>query len=317
MQSKAWKRWAALPLLILTGMTVSVQAAVAAPGLGRAPDTAIVLPGATSAEGIARGHGSTFYAGDLFAGNIYRGDVEAQTAELFIDVPDGRQAAGMSFDERYDLLFVAGAGTGQAYVYDTTNGSTVATYTFGAQGVAFINDVVVTGDGAWFTDSLQAQLYLVPIDNYDGTLGAAITLTLTGPAADTGDDFNLNGIVATPNGRTLIVAHTGNGQIYRVNPETGESALIEGVSVPNVDGLVLRGRQLWAVQNLESNQVSRIRLAQDLSSGEVVGVITSALFHSPSTAALFGTILAVVNTHFDTGIPPTADEYEVVLVSAF
>jgi hypothetical protein len=43
-------------------------------------------------------------------------------------------------------------------------------------------------------------------------------------------------------------------------------------------------------------------------------VITSPLFQVPTTAARFGRRLAVVNAKFDTGIPPTADQYEVVLV---
>jgi hypothetical protein len=43
-------------------------------------------------------------------------------------------------------------------------------------------------------------------------------------------------------------------------------------------------------------------------------VITGPLFQIPTTAARFGRRLAVVNAKFDTGIPPTADQYEVVLV---
>ena len=83
--------------------------------------------------------------------------------------------------------------------------------------------------------------------------------------------------------------------------------------MPNVDGIVLEAGRLWAVQNF-SNQVSRIRLAPDLSSGVVEEVITSPLFEVPTTAARFGRRLAVVNAKFDTGIPPTADQYEVVVV---
>jgi hypothetical protein len=44
-------------------------------------------------------------------------------------------------------------------------------------------------------------------------------------------------------------------------------------------------------------------------------VITSDLFQVPTTAALFGRRLAVVNAKFDTGIPPTADQYEVIVVN--
>ena len=47
----------------------------------------IVLPGATSAEGIAAGRRATFFAGDAFRGNIFRGDLQRGTAELFIEVP--------------------------------------------------------------------------------------------------------------------------------------------------------------------------------------------------------------------------------------
>jgi len=68
------------------------------------------------------------------------------------------------------------------------------------------------------------------------------------------------------------------------------------------------------VQN--TNQVSRIRLRPDLTSGVVERVITSEVFQTPTTAARFGRRLAVVNAKFDTGIPPTADRYEVVLVNA-
>jgi hypothetical protein len=85
--------------------------------------------------------------------------------------------------------------------------------------------------------------------------------------------------------------------------------------VPNVDGIVLKGRRLWAVQNF-SNQVTRIRLRRHLTSGVVEKVITSDLFQVPATAALFGRRLAVVNAKFDTGFPPTADQYEVVVVKA-
>ena len=67
------------------------------------------------------------------------------------------------------------------------------------------------------------------------------------------------GFAPRDHGRILIVAHTANGALYTVNPKTGASAPIAGISVPNVDGLELAGRKLWAVQNA-SNQITRIRL---------------------------------------------------------
>jgi hypothetical protein len=147
----------------------------------------------------------------------------------------------------------------------------------------------------------QAKLYFVPVSK-KGHPGTFRTLHVTGPAGDTSGDFNFNGIHATPNGKTLIVAQSTTGRLYTVNPRTGASAPINRVSVPNVDGIVLRGKQLWAVQNF-TNQVSRIRLTSHYRSGVVEKVITSGLFEVPSTAALFGHRLAVVNAKFDTGFP--------------
>lgn len=300
-----------MPLLLVFLAVLAGPAAIARPA------EVIVLPGASSAEGIAAGRGATFYAGDLFAGDIFRGDLQRGTAELFIDAPDGRMAVGMAADLAHDLLFVAGGFTGQGYVYDLRTGATVASYQFAAPGTSLVNDVAVTKDGAWFTDSFHARLYFVPVTRAGVPAPTFRTLAVSGPAAAISplpDVPNLNGIQATPNGKTLIVAHSANAQLYTVDPATGASAAIAGVSVPNVDGIVLEAGRLWAVQNF-SNQVSRIRLRPDLSSGVVEEVITSPLFQVPTTAARFGSRLAVVNAKFDTGIPPTADQYEVIVVN--
>jgi hypothetical protein len=58
------------------------------------------------------------------------------------------------------------------------------------------------------------------------------TLALSGPAADTSGEFNLNGIQAVRGGETLIVAHSTNAQLYTVDPTSWASATIAGISVP-------------------------------------------------------------------------------------
>jgi sugar lactone lactonase YvrE len=228
---------------------------------------------------------------------------------------------GMAADGAHDLLFVAGGRTGQGYIYDTRSGATVATYQFAAPPppppappTTIINDVALTNDGAWFTESRQALLYFVPVSQAGVPAPTFRTLAVSGPAAainvGTG---NLNGIQATPNGKTLIVAHSANAQLHTVDPSTGASATIAGVSLPNVDGIVLEAGRLWAVQN-HSNRVSQIQLAPDLASGVVEEVITDDLFQIPTTAARVGSRLAVVNSHMKLGFPPTADQYEVIVV---
>jgi sugar lactone lactonase YvrE len=300
------------PLVAVPLLAVAMTITVTAPASATRSDQVIVLPGATSAEGIAAGRGTTFYAGDLFGGDIFRGDIRRGTAARFIDVPEGRSSVGMIFDARHDLLFVAG-GAGRGYVYDTRTRTSVAAYDFADPATSFVNDVALTPSGAYFTDSNAARLYFVPVRH--GVPGPFRTLALTGPAADLSGAFNLNGIRATPSGRTLIVAHSQLGKLFTVNPATGASAEIAGVSVPSVDGIVLDGNRLWAVQN-SLNQISRFRLSADLSRGVLEKVITSDAYATPTTAALFGHRLAAVNSHFDTGVPPTAPEYEVIVTES-
>jgi hypothetical protein len=311
-------------LAVVLVCALAASAAVAAPADAgnrdrhhgaRHADQVIVLPGATSAEGIAAGRGSTFYAGDLVAGDIFRGDVRTGTAELFIDAPEGRMAVGMAVDRRGRLLYVAGGLTGQGYVYDLQRATTVATYQFAPAGAGFVNDVVVTERGAWFTNSSSPELYLVPFDRRGRPTGDVTTLPLTGPAAEPVEPgaIGLNGIVAAKGGRRLIVAHSTHERLYLVDPRTGGTEAIAGLELPNVDGLVLQGRRLWAVQNF-INQVAEVQLSGDLRRGRVRDVITSDLFQIPTTAALVAGRLAVVNAKFDTGFPPSAEQYEVVVL---
>ena len=70
-----------------------------------------------------------------------------------------------------------------------------------------------------------------------------------------------------------------------------------------LDGLQLEGRTAWVVQNF-ANSVARVKLSPDLTSGQVVEVITSDLFRVPTTVARHGSTLALVNGRFDLGFPP-------------
>jgi sugar lactone lactonase YvrE len=309
MRRKLRARSLAAVLATLIALLGTAASAVAAPPF---PHT-IVLPGATSAEGIATGRGSTFYAGDLFGGDIFRGDLRTGAVDRFIDAPAGRNALGIRVDEEHGLLFVAGGFTGQGYVYDLATGAPIASFQFGTAPGSIINDVIVARGAAWFTDSVQPHLYRVPITGV-GSVGAFSTLTLTGPAADLTGAFNLNGIAASPDGKTLIVAHSANGTLYSVNPATGTSAPIKDADVPNVDGILVDGSRLWAVRN-NDNEIVELRLSGDLSSATAVRTFTDPAFEIPTTVARWGNRLATVNAKFDTGFPPTATTFEVVEVS--
>ena len=297
----------------VTASAVAAAAVVAtvAPAHAVHEEFQIVLPGAISAEGIASGSGSTFYASDLFSGDIFRGDIRQGTAEKFIDNPPGRNAMGLRVDIANKLLFAAGGFDGKGYVYDSTTGATLVSYQF-STAPSIINDVALTQAGAWFTNSLQPELYFVPIVN--GHPGPFTTLHLSGPAATVDPEgINNNGIQATSDGSTLVVAHSSSGTLNAVNPRSGTSRTIEGLSLPNVDGILMEGQTLYAAQTF-ANQLAEVRLSRDLTSGSVKGVIKSGLFQVPSTVARFGDRLATVNAKFDTGFPPNAANFEVIVV---
>ena len=219
----------------------------------------------------------------------------------------------MKVDVPHHLLFVAGGFTGQAYVYDARTGADVAVRQLADPSLGpYINDVIVADRAAWFTDFDPAPP-LPRAHRHGRSNGAPSTLVVSGPAAHLSGQFNMNGIAATRDGRTLIVAHTGDGTLYTVDPVTGASAAIAGADLPNVDGILLEAGRLWAVQNFD-NKVTELRLSRDLSSAKVLATITSPDFEVPTTVARDGSRLAVVNAKFDTGFPPTASSFEVVIV---
>jgi hypothetical protein len=288
--------------------------AVASPAAAERPET-IDLPVGFAGEGVATGRGSTFYAGNRMGGQIARGDLREGTIEVFVEQPLVPAATGLKADLRHGLLWVSGAATGKAAVYDLETGAGLETLTL-ATTPSFINDVVVTRDAAYFTNSLSPVIYRVPVSK-QGVVGAPETITLSGPASEFVSGFNLNGIEATSDGRTLVVVNSAKGTLYTVDAQTGASAEIDlgGGSVPTGDGILLIGRKLLVLQNggqAFESQVAVVRLKQRFTQGEILETITNPLFETATTLARSGDILVAVNAQF---APPRNDpEPEVVLL---
>ena len=301
---------------ILISLLIVVLSLTAAGGVLAAPGLEVIpLPDGFAPEGIASGRGSTFYVGSIPTGAIYQGDFLTGEGELLVEPQEGRAAIGLKFDPRSGYLFVAGGPTGEAYVYDAETGETVAVLTL-SEDPSFINDVVITRDAAYFTNSFQQEIYRVPLER-NGQLSSTEdveTITLSGDYQFTPGAFNANGIAATPNGDTLIIVNSTEGALYNVDPETGEAIRIDlgGGSVPAGDGILLHGKTLYVVQN-RLNQVAVIELNPDFTAGTIVETITSERFRVPTTIARFGSSLYVVNARFGTPVTPETD-YDVVQV---
>jgi hypothetical protein len=272
----------------------------------------IALPNGWRPEGITTGRGASFYVGSVGTGAIWRGDLVTGRGAVLVPGTTGGAATGLEVDAR-NRLFASGAGTGSAHVYDARTGATLASYQFAPAGSSFINDVVVTRSGAYFTDSLNPVVYVLPFGR-NGRLPAPSqvrTLPLSGDLVYQAG-FNANGIEATPDGRRLIIVQSNTGGLFSVSPATGAATTIGlgGASLVNGDGLLRRGRTLYAVQN-QLNQIAVIRLNRGFSAGTVVDTISDPAFDVPTTVAGFGPFLYAVNARFNTPPEPTTT-YTVV-----
>lgn len=307
---------------IILGVVLSLVFAVPA-AAGQSFPESVPLPEGFYPEGIAVGTGHTFYAGSLLDGAVYAGDLRTGEGDVIAAGVENRIVAGLSFDQRSGLLWGVGSeqGAGRAFVFDATSGELIDDIDIPG---GFLNDVVVTRQAAYITDSFADVFWTIPLDAHGLPVGPAQPTTLAGDFefVTTGElPINLNGIDATPNGKTLIAVHSTLGVLYRIDPGSGEATEIDlgEDGVPSGDGIVLRGRTLYVVQNF-LNQVAVVTLEPDLSAGWITEVLTSDLFRVPTTAAVFGDDLYLVNARFDVAFPPAfggelmSIDYDVVSV---
>ena len=286
--------------LALTGLLATLTLASSVSAASPFP-TRIQLPSGWMPEGITAGNDNTIYVGSLAGGGVWAGDVRTGVGDVLVE-PWGGSAAGVEFEADANRLWVAGAGTGTVRVYDATSGDLLEAYTFSP--ATFLNDLVVTDDAVYVTDSQNAWLDVIPLGP-DGALPdpADVTmLPLDGITFEPGE-FNTNGIVATRG--WLLVVDSFTGGLFRVDPATGEATELStgAASVANGDGLELRGSTLYVVRN--ANQLIEVlRLGPGLTSATPLGQLTDEENLSvPTTAAFQAGALWVVNARF--GIPTT------------
>jgi sugar lactone lactonase YvrE len=296
-------------LLALACLLAVVSATLAAAARQQVFPARIDLPDGFQPEGIAIS-GNLAYVGSIPTGSVWRGNLRTGRGAVLVQ-RTGRAAIGVAVDR--GRIFVAGGPTGRAFVYNARTGSDIATRVL-TEGSTFVNDVVVARQAAWFTDSQNPVLYRIPLqrNGRPGPQSAVRTVELSGDYRHQ-SGFNLNGIDATPNGRTLVVVQSNTGRLFTVTTG-GVTREIDlgGRTVPNGDGILLDGRTLYVVQN-RLNKIAVVRLDRDLDEGRITGYITDSDFDVPTTIAEKAGFLWAVNARFNT--PPTPDtEYDVVRV---
>lgn len=302
--------------LALTAVLGAGAATATPPDKGDRPSypERVELPDGFQPEGITIGKRATAYFGSRLDGDLYSIDLRTGEGEVVSQGP-GTPSVGLKVDKR-ERLFVSGGTAGDARVVDARSGTVLASYQL-AEGTAFINDVVLTRDTAWFTDSENAQLFALPLGK-KGRLPApedVVTIPLGGEWVQN-DGLNANGITETPDGRALLVVNSSTGELFRVDRRSGRATEVDlgGTLLTNGDGLLLQGRTLYAVQN-RLNKIAVIELDKAGTSGTKIREITSPDFDVPTTVAKLGKRLYLPNARFTTPPTPTTD-YWVTQVSA-
>jgi sugar lactone lactonase YvrE len=260
------------------------------------------LPDGFLPEGITIGRQPYAYMGSRANGAVYRTDLRTGRGRFIHEGATGTASIGLKLDHD-GLLYIAGGGAGSARVVDARTGRLLATYQLTAPDGQFVNDVILLGGRAWFTDSRGSVLHGVP----RGRPGEVRSLPLGGDWVQTPGVNNANGIVGTPDGRGVIVVSSSPGRLYHVDLRSGHAAEIalKGASdVSNGDGLVRIGRTLYVVQNRQ-NLISVFDLDAEVRTATLRRTITDPRFDVPSTAARFGGRLYLVNARFTS--PQTPD----------
>jgi sugar lactone lactonase YvrE len=288
---------------LLAAAAVLLMLLTAAP-VHRLPTT-IALPEGFQPEGIATGPGPVAYLGSRVDGDVYRVDLRTGRGRVLSRGP-GTPSLGLKTDGHH-RLYVAGGSGGDARVVDTRTGAVLASHRF-ATGTTFVNDVVLTPAAAWFTDSRNPVLYGLT------RRGEVRRLPLSGDYVHQPDVNNGNGITRTPDGRALLVVQSATGLLFRVDPASGHTRVVDlgGYVLTNGDGMLLAGRTLYVVQN-RLNRIAVLRLDRSGTHGRAVRTITDPRFDVPTTVARFGERLYLPNARFTT--PPTPETpYTVVAV---
>lgn len=272
------------------------------------PDT-FPLPAGFQPEGIAIG-GQHAYFGSRATGDIYRADLRTGKGGVISKGP-GTQSLGLKTDG-HGRLFVAGGTAGNARVIDLRTGAVLKSYQL-ATGTSFVNDVILVGRDAYFTDSANPVLYKLELGRGGALPAEAVKIPLSGAIQYTTGN-NANGIAPSPDGRSLLIVQSNTGKLFEVDPSSGVTTEVDlgGESLVNGDGLLLAGRTLYAVQN-RLNTIAVIGLARDGASGKLVKRLTDDRFDVPTTVAAHGHRLYLPNARFTT-TPTPETAYDVVAV---
>lgn len=294
-------------LTMVTAAGLAVGALITTgPAAGASGQPALDLPEAgvfLEGIGVDRKADLVYVSATNRDGTIYRGRAGSGRLEVWVPPRAGDNGRGIDVDGG-GRVFVAGGPSAEVRVFDRS-GRLLAELATGEPG-SFLNDVIVGPDGAaYVTDSSLPRIWRVSRTGGQWSIALWRDVSDTVPYTAPLTDFDLGGIAVTPDRRYLLSTQGTTGRLWRMDLRTREivEVTVDGAPLLNADGIVLRGRTLYVVQNF-SRQVSRLTLARDWGSARTVAVLPTAADRTFTTAKLLDGRLLAVDSKF--GFPPTA-----------
>lgn len=267
------------------------------------------------------------YLNSASTGFLVRVDPVSGSAEVVADplkrTPEelqlpGSYALGLKVDAQ-GRAWVAGGRSGSAHVINSHTGQTLARLTT-PPTTGLLNDVVLTENSAFFTDTRRPMLWRASTDSLnDGPLEPWLSLE-NSPIAY-GEGANLNGIAASQDGKYLIVVHMGHGKLFRISTEDRqiEEIMIHGGSLEGGDGLLIHGDRLFVVRQ-PAQEIVALKLSDDLLHAQEIKRISSPVLKWPATLAISGDRLIVGNSQLNqrpSNTPNLPFDLAIVPLSAF
>ncbi|MEU6589920.1 SMP-30/gluconolactonase/LRE family protein [Streptomyces sp. NPDC046881] len=274
--------------------------------------TAFALPGdRVYPEGIGLDpRTGNAFVGSYTTGAVYRAAPGRRTAEVFLPAgADGRHTANGLKVDRAGRLWVIDSTSG-VDVYDVRDRALLARFRVPGDEPRFVNDLAIAPDGtAYLTDSTRAVVYAVTPADLSRARGTVASLRVGHDLSAVRDPrspaaYTLNGIVADPAGRYLLVVDMTGGGLYRIDLASGavRQVALHGGDLKHGDGLELAHGTLWVAHNTV-NTVSRWHLDADAHTARLEQRVTDAALQIPTTLARRHGRLLVVRSQFDKGGP--------------
>ena len=290
---------------VSTSSTIGVPAAAASTrATARQSDTIVyTVPGDdVFAEGVAV-DGDTYYVTGAVNNTIYRGDLDEPAAVEFINA--GQGVGGIKVVG--ESLIVAGGFDGNVLLFNRTSGELVARWSNAAGSSTNINDLVIAPNGdAYITDSNRPVLYRIPAAELQNPSAMEQDLPIFLEWQDppfsnyAAGILDANGIVATPDGKYVLVVHYSDGLLFRVRLSDKQVKQVDlrGYSLFSGDGMVITNDNVLYVVRSGRSLVAKLTLDAQYRRGRLLSETTDPTFHGPTTAAIAGDRLLVVNSQF-------------------